>query len=67
MGSRKHQSWVQYYSVLSFNNLDNGMENVLIKFADDTKLGGVASTLEDRIQILNNFDILENGSEINKT
>lgn len=43
------------------------MENVLIKFADDTKLGGVASTLEDRIQILNNFDILENGSEINKT
>ena len=29
------------------NDLDEGIEGVLIKFADDTKLGGVANTAED--------------------
>uniref|UniRef100_A0A674JL29 Macro domain-containing protein n=1 Tax=Terrapene triunguis TaxID=2587831 RepID=A0A674JL29_9SAUR len=33
------------------NGLDNGIESTLIKFADDTKLGEIASSLEDRIKI----------------
>uniref|UniRef100_A0A8C3FN21 Poly [ADP-ribose] polymerase 9 n=1 Tax=Chrysemys picta bellii TaxID=8478 RepID=A0A8C3FN21_CHRPI len=33
------------------NGLDNGIESTLIKFADDTKLGRIASALEDRIKI----------------
>lgn len=32
----------------------------------DTKLGGVTSTLRDRIRIQNDLDKLENWSEINK-
>lgn len=40
---------------LSFNfNLIN-----FIKFADDAKLGGVVSTLENRIRIQNDFDSVE--------
>lgn len=54
------QSWVWYYSVF---DLDNTEESMLIKFAADTKLEGVASTLQDRIRIQNN---LENWSEISK-
>lgn len=30
-----------------------------IKFADDAKLGGVVSTLENRIRIQNDFDSVE--------
>uniref|UniRef100_A0A674JM42 Reverse transcriptase domain-containing protein n=1 Tax=Terrapene triunguis TaxID=2587831 RepID=A0A674JM42_9SAUR len=47
------------------NDLDNGIESTLIKFADDTKLGGVASALEDRIKIQNDLDKLEKWSEVN--
>lgn len=32
---------------------------MFIKFADDTKLGGVPSTLEGRIRIQNDLDKLE--------
>lgn len=39
--------------------LDDGIEKVLIKFADDTKLGGTTSILEDRIRIQNDLDKLE--------
>ncbi|CAM5160171.1 unnamed protein product [Natator depressus] len=41
------------------NGLDNGTESTLIKFVDDTKLGGVANTLEDRIKTQNDLDKLE--------
>lgn len=40
-------------------DLDDGIEKVLIKFADDTKLGGTTSILEDRIRIQNDLDKLE--------
>ncbi|CAM5081660.1 unnamed protein product [Natator depressus] len=46
------------------NELDNGIESTLIKFEDDTKLGGVASALEDRIKIHNDLDKLEKWSEV---
>lgn len=40
-------------------DLDDGIEKVLIKFADDTKLGGTTSILEDGIRIQNDLDKLE--------
>ncbi|CAM4587276.1 unnamed protein product [Lepidochelys kempii] len=48
------------------NDLDKGKESTLIKFVDDTKLGGVASALEARIVIQNDLDRLEKGSEVNR-
>ncbi|CAM5094356.1 unnamed protein product [Natator depressus] len=48
------------------NDLDNGIESILIKFVDNTKLGGVASALEDRIKIQNDLDKLEKWSEVNR-
>ncbi|CAM5157187.1 unnamed protein product [Eretmochelys imbricata] len=48
------------------NDLDNGIESTLIKFADNTKLGWVASALEDRIKIQNDLDKLEKWSEVNR-
>uniref|UniRef100_A0A8C4Y200 Macro domain-containing protein n=1 Tax=Gopherus evgoodei TaxID=1825980 RepID=A0A8C4Y200_9SAUR len=47
-------------------DLDNGIDSTLTKFADDTKLGGVASALEDRIKIQNDPDKLEKWSEVNR-
>lgn len=32
------------------NDLDNGIEGSLIKFVDDTKLEGIANTLEDKLK-----------------
>ena len=40
-------SWGRYYLTFSFNDLDEAIEGILIKFADDTKLGGVANTSEE--------------------
>uniref|UniRef100_K7F130 Reverse transcriptase domain-containing protein n=1 Tax=Pelodiscus sinensis TaxID=13735 RepID=K7F130_PELSI len=48
------------------NDLDTGIESTLIKFGDDTKLGGVATNLEDRIIIQNDLDKLEKWSEVNR-
>ena len=45
------------------NDLDEGIEGVLIKFADDTKLG--ANTPEDRIRIQDDLDRLENWAKMN--
>ena len=48
------------------NDLDEGIESMLIKFADDTKLGGVANSPEDRIKIQNYLDRLGSWSKTNK-
>ena len=37
---------------------------MLVKFADDTKLGGIANTLEDRNKIQNDLDRMEQQNEI---
>lgn len=41
------------------DNLDNGTENVLIKFAADVKLGDIAYTLRDRIRNQDGFQKLK--------
>ncbi|CAM5146515.1 unnamed protein product [Natator depressus] len=51
---------------LFINDLDNGIESTLIKFADNTNLGGVASALEDRIKIQNDLDKLEKWYEVSR-
>uniref|UniRef100_K7EYU7 Reverse transcriptase domain-containing protein n=1 Tax=Pelodiscus sinensis TaxID=13735 RepID=K7EYU7_PELSI len=48
------------------NDVDIGIESTLIKFADDTKLGGVATSLEDRDIIQNDLSKLEKWSEVNR-
>ena len=48
------------------NDLDTGIEGALIKFAEDTKLGGIANTLEDRLNIQQDLDRLEHWALSNK-
>ena len=49
------------------NYQDEGIEGVLIKFVDDTRLGGgVASTLEDGLNIQKDLDRLEHWVLSNK-
>uniref|UniRef100_A0A670JAM0 Reverse transcriptase domain-containing protein n=1 Tax=Podarcis muralis TaxID=64176 RepID=A0A670JAM0_PODMU len=48
------------------NDLVDGLKGILIKFADDTKLGGVANTPGDRITLQNDLDRLENWAKTNK-
>ena len=42
------------------NDLDEGMESTIIKFADDTKLGEVADTPEGCAAIQQDLDRMEN-------
>uniref|UniRef100_A0A803SSX5 Reverse transcriptase domain-containing protein n=1 Tax=Anolis carolinensis TaxID=28377 RepID=A0A803SSX5_ANOCA len=48
------------------NDLDEGLEGMIIKFPDDTKLGGIANTPEDRSRIQNELNKLERWGESNK-
>uniref|UniRef100_A0A803TZL7 Reverse transcriptase domain-containing protein n=1 Tax=Anolis carolinensis TaxID=28377 RepID=A0A803TZL7_ANOCA len=48
------------------NDLDEGLPGTIIKFADDTKLGGIANTPENRSRIQNDLDRLERWAETNK-
>uniref|UniRef100_A0A8D0DX11 Reverse transcriptase domain-containing protein n=1 Tax=Salvator merianae TaxID=96440 RepID=A0A8D0DX11_SALMN len=48
------------------NDLDEGVEGTLIKFADDTKLGGVANTREEKERIQKDLDKLEQWAETNR-
>ena len=46
--------------------MDEAVEGILIKFADDTKLGKVANTPEERTTIQRDLDRLENWAIANK-
>ena len=46
-----------FFSIF-INDLNDGIECILIKYATNTKLGRTASTLQDRIRIRNNLDKL---------
>ena len=46
--------------------LDEGVLGILIKFADDTKLGRIANTLEDRNRFQKYLDRLEHWAENNR-
>uniref|UniRef100_A0A803TCK4 Reverse transcriptase domain-containing protein n=1 Tax=Anolis carolinensis TaxID=28377 RepID=A0A803TCK4_ANOCA len=48
------------------NKLDEGLEGPIIKFTDDTKLGGITNTPEDRSRIQNDLNRLERWAETNK-
>ena len=41
------------------NNLEDGIECIFSKFADDTMLGGVVNTLEGKARIQRDLDKLE--------
>lgn len=47
--------------------LNDGIESILIKVADESKVGVVTSILKGRIKIQNNLVKLDKWSEINKT
>ena len=48
------------------NDLDEEVQGMLIKFADDTKLDGIANTLEDRNKLQSDIDRLEHWAKNNR-
>ena len=48
------------------NDLDEGVQGMLVKFVEDTKFGGIANTLEDRSKIQNDLDSLGHWAENNR-
>lgn len=46
--------------------MEEGIEAELIKFADNTKLGGIANALEDRLKIQKDLERLEQWAPSNK-
>ena len=48
------------------SDLDEEVQGKIIKSADDTKLGRIANTLEDRMKIQSDLDKLEHWAETNR-
>ena len=48
------------------NDLDQGKQGMLVKLADNTKLGRIAKILEDRNKIQNDLDRFEHRTENNR-
>ena len=48
------------------NDLDEEVQGTLITFADDTKLGGIANTPEERNKLQGDLDRLERRAENNR-
>ena len=48
------------------NDMDEGVQGMLVRSADDTKLGGIGSTLEDRNKIQSYLDRMEHWTESNR-
>ena len=48
MGYPMTQSWAWCFSIFFINYLDERVQGMLVKFADYTKLGGIANNLEQR-------------------
>ncbi|KAF7242069.1 Phosphatidylethanolamine-binding protein 4 [Varanus komodoensis] len=48
------------------NDLDEEVQGKIIRFAGDTKLGRIANTLEDRMEIQGDLDKLEHWAEANR-
>lgn len=49
---------------ISIDDLDDGLNGGLIKYAVEDKLGGLASLLENRIRNQNGLDKVKRGYEI---
>lgn len=65
-GLQRDLLWVQFNSIICFNDLDNGTETLLTKSVRETKLRWVANTLEDEIKIQNDPDKLGKSFKIHK-
>ena len=49
--------------LIYINDLDGGIESSLVKFADDTKLGGLANSLESTKVIQKDLEIIQKWPE----
>lgn len=65
MRSCQKLSWARFHSVFSLTTWMRKWTTV-IEFANETELGGVTSTPENRIRIQNDLDKLEKWSKVSK-
>ena len=59
----KVRCWDQYFFLIFINDLDYGIKNWILKFADDTKIFGKINTAEDHINLQRGLDKLVRWSE----
>ena len=59
----KSDKWCHRFLWIFIKDMDEGIEGMLIRFVDDTKLGEVDVTSQGRIQ--NDLSRLENGGKTN--
>ena len=66
MGYPKAQSLGPVLFNIFINDLNEGVQGMLVKFADDTEVGRIANTLEDRNKIQKDLDRMEHWAESNR-